>query len=112
MLTSHALLIADGWEHVSNVGSMDEAESLKRQLELNADAYEYQIGKPKGGLKYTAMMLESMCFVGLYRRGGRTVPSIPGYTPSLPIFSDDPYKPPQTTPPGQPHDRPLKPVCA
>ena len=114
-LTSHLLLTSDGWEHVSNMSSHDEADSVKRQLELIPDAYEYQIGQPKGGAKYTSEALTSMGFVGLYRRGGRTVPCIVSQTPSLPIFSDDtpikPSKPPKQGI-GGPYDRPPSPVFA
>lgn len=113
-LTSHLLLTSDGWEHVSNMSSYSEADSVKRQLELHADAYEYQIGQPKGGAKYTSELLTSMGMVGLYRRGGRTVPTIGTQTPSLPIFSDEPKEPWRTPKPdrGMPHDKPLKPIYA
>jgi hypothetical protein len=113
-LTSHLLLTSDGWEHVSNLSSYDEAESLKEQLELQSDAYEYKIGAPKSGPKYTSERLEEMGFVGFYRRGGRTVPSIPSALPSSPIFVDAPEfieHAPQRPFPGT-HDKPLEPVLA
>jgi len=112
-LQSHLLLTSDGWEHVSNISSYDEADSIKRQLELLADAYEYQIGQPKGGAKYTSELLTSMGMVGLYKRGGRTVPMTGLQTPSLPIFSDEPpATPPPREPVRHPYDKPLKPIYA
>ena len=113
-LTSHLLLTSDGWEHISNLSSYDEAEEVKRQLSLHADAYEYQIGQPKGGAKYSSEVLTSMGFVGLYRRGGRTVPRCTLDTPSLPVFSDEP-KPTVVKPPkhgNRPYDKPPMPIFA
>jgi len=89
-LQSSALLIADGWEHISNMSSQAEAIEVKKQLELRADAWEYKIGQAKGGGKYSSQVLTGMGMVGLYRRGGRTVPHDTLQTPSLPIFSDEP----------------------
>lgn len=113
-LQSASILMAHGWEHISNLGSHAEAVEIKKQLELGVDAYEYKIGYPKGGVKYSNQMLKSMGMVGLYRRGGRTVLSNVLPTPSIPVCSDTPV--PQTIPikpkVGQPHDRPLKPVMA
>lgn len=112
-LSSHLLLTSDGWEHLSNMSSYDEAESVQKQLELHADGYEYQIGEPKGGPKYSTEQLLSMGMVGLYRRGGRTVPRCTLNTPSLPIFSDDPVKPaPDKQDSKGPYDRPPAPIFA
>jgi hypothetical protein len=113
-LTSHLLLTSDGWEHISNMSSYDEADVIKRQLELQSDAYEYKIGAPKGGAKYTSERLTEMGFVGFYRRGGRTVQSIPSALPSSPIFVDEPdYQEYSPTPPSTDiHDKPLDPIMA
>jgi len=113
-LTSHLLLTSDGWEHLSNLSSYEEADGVKEQLELQSGGYEYTLGQPKGGPKYSTEVLTSMGMVGLYRRGGRTVPRMTLNTPSLPIFSDDPVRP--ATPDKQrhigPHDKPLQPTFA
>lgn len=84
-----ALLISDGWEHISNMSSQSEAEEVLKQLELRGDAYEYTLGEPKGGVKYSSQLLKGMGMVGLYRRGGRTIPIHTLHTPFLPAFSDN-----------------------
>ena len=89
-LKSFALLITEGWEHISNMSSYDEAMALKKQLELRADAYSYCLGWPKGGAKYSSQVLTDMGMIGIYRRGGKTVTHDTLQTPSLPIFSDEP----------------------
>jgi hypothetical protein len=113
-LTSHLLLTSDGWEFLSNLSSYDEADSLKQQLELQPGGYEYVLGQPKGGPKYSVEVLTSMGMVGLYRRGGRTVVSAVLDTPSLPVFSDNPSVVDHSKQgrPGGAYDRPLQPACA
>ena len=113
-LSSHLLLTSNGWEHVSNLGSYSEAEDIQQQLELHGDAYEYQIGEPKSGAKYTVEVLTSMGFVGLYRRGGRPVVRDSLEVPSIPFFSDHPFDGTDDNEQGRRmiHDKPAEPMFA
>ncbi len=116
-LQPSSLLISNGWEHVANLTSYAEAESVKTQLELSSlDSYEYTLGGPKGGAKHSAHVLKTMGMVGLYKRSGKTVRRDSLDIPSL-SFSEDPPQNPIPTIPSRErkrgaYDRPLKPVMA
>ena len=110
-LASYIELAAQGWEHIDDFTSQEEADDRIAHMRLLNDSFEYCLGEPCPSMDETWKVF-SEAVVGLYRRGGRPQGSVlEDITPSLPSFSD-PFipmtKPEYNT--KTPHDKPLEPI--
>jgi len=111
ILSSFPLLMSQGWTHVSNVGSHEEAEEIIEQLQTQFGHAQYLIGEPKPA-KYSSEYLMDMGMVGIYTRGGKKVrrAALSDLPPESPIVLAPPQLP-DTVKPGV-YDRPPTPVYA
>ena len=116
-LPSYNKLSSQGWEHVANVSSYQDAVEKLAELKLQNDAYEYTVGEPRLSARHTCSGIQLQCagVVGIYRRGGRPTPFAPvDGLPSSPLFVEPtPVKPAPQTKPGRITDKPpLEVTCA
>jgi len=88
-LEHYGLLLSKGWEWLDNCYSGDSDEILM-DLMFQQGSYQYKVGMPKGGVKYTSEQLKLQGMVGIYKSGGRPVVVESTILPSNPFFADTP----------------------